>query len=109
MSKYPKELTQSEAYAASRAEAIKLWERGFRPCEAHDLQQQDRVAYVKTDPFQFDRVGDLLFAAVHAVDLDPVARVVMVFHSGGSTEADWWDEVWRIPQGAVNDLTDEGW
>lgn len=109
--KAPRQLTSSEAYADSPTEASALWDRGFRPCHAEEVQQGDRIAYVVTDPFRLGRAegSEVQTAAVFGVEVEPQSCCVTVEHSGGVTEADSFDEVWRVAGGAKNDLTDEGW
>lgn len=107
--KTPRQLTRSEAYADSPTETTALWERGFRPCHAEEIQQGDRIAFYITDPFRFAGQGKVQTAAVFGVEIEPRLGLVTVEHSGGVTEADPFDEVWRVAGGAKNDLTDEGW
>jgi hypothetical protein len=86
-------LIHSDLYAIDPKVATELFERGYRPMEARNLQAGMAVVYFSTDVFGMGGVGAPCFATISEVSETEYGGIV-VKHSGGITEADECSEVW---------------
>ncbi len=91
----PSELVDTEAYWDDPVETQKLWDMGYRPCQAKDLKRFDLVIYRQTDLFGLNPVGPTKVAEVRSIVRHEDGFTIKVEHSGGDTEEDECAEVWR--------------
>jgi len=96
MKREPKALRDSDLFYDAPDEARALWAKGYRPTEARKVRPAMTVAYRVTDVFRFGAVGSVLFGRVERVQ-DDGRGTILVWHTGGCTDADELSEVWARP------------